>query len=170
MKTLYLFFGRIVAYARSHPAVFSMYCIGAVLTVVCMISIYFPLFRQTNTPTLPGAIHIGYMPIKALLPARMRRMPSLTRSPPGKSFCVPGYPPPATADRSTAKGAEIFSCFCAGAMYSFSRPCPLIYPADRQTPHCSRQATLHASARTAPPCFSESRTGSPGHSHSATEH
>ena len=40
MKTLYLFFGRIVAYARSRPAVFSMYCIGAVLTVVCMISMY----------------------------------------------------------------------------------------------------------------------------------
>lgn len=40
MKTLYLFFGRIAAYARSRPAVFSMYCIGAVLTVVCMISMY----------------------------------------------------------------------------------------------------------------------------------
>lgn len=40
MKTLYLFFGRIIAYARSRPAVFSMYCIGAVLTAVCMISMY----------------------------------------------------------------------------------------------------------------------------------
>lgn len=40
MKTLYLFFGRIAAYARSRPAVFSMYCIGAALTVVCMISMY----------------------------------------------------------------------------------------------------------------------------------